>query len=78
MQCVICKNGNTKNGLVTVTLEKNGSIILIKDVPAMICNNCGDYYLSEEATKAVLKLGKSAMKKGVELEITRLETAGIE
>lgn len=78
MQCVICKNGHTENGLVTVTLEKNGSIILIKNVPAMICNNCGDYYLSEETTKAVLKLGKSAMKKGVELEITRLETARIE
>lgn len=78
MKCVICKNGHTENGLVIVTLERNGSIILIKKVPAMVCNNCGDYYLTEEITKAVLKQGKTAMKKGVELEVVRLETAEIE
>jgi len=29
MKCVICKNGTTHKGKVTVTLENNGSIILI-------------------------------------------------
>ncbi len=26
MECVICKNGTTQQGLVTVTLERNGLI----------------------------------------------------
>jgi len=30
MNCVICKNGTTAEGFVTVTLQRNSSIIIIK------------------------------------------------
>ena len=43
MNCVICKNGTTAEGFVTVTLQRNSSII-IKNVPAEICDNCGEFY----------------------------------
>jgi len=36
MECVICKNGYTKEGLVTFTLEKDGGIVVFKNVPAQI------------------------------------------
>lgn len=39
MKCVICKHGETKSGLVTVTLERDESIVVIKKVPASVCNN---------------------------------------
>ncbi len=55
MECVICKTGATHHGHVTVTLERNGSIIAIKEVPAMVCNNCGEYYLDTETTKEEMK-----------------------
>lgn len=75
MDCALCKVGTTEKGFVTVTLEKGGSIILIKDVPAEVCSNCGHYYLSEEITEEVLKKGKEAVDKGAELEVIKLKVA---
>ena len=71
----MCKVGTTEKGFVTVTLEKGSSIILIKDVPAEVCSNCGHYYLSEEITEEVLKKGKEAVDKGAELEVIKLKVA---
>ena len=73
MNCALCHNGLTEKGLVTVTLEKNKTIILIKNVEAEVCVNCGHYYLSEEMTKEVLKKGNEAISKGAELEIVNLK-----
>jgi YgiT-type zinc finger domain-containing protein len=67
MECVICKNGNTVKGKATVVLDRNGSIIAIKEVPADICQNCGEYYLDAEMTKEVLERAEIAVKKGVEV-----------
>lgn len=36
-----------------MTLERGGSVIVIKDVPAEVCENCGEYYLSEATTEKV-------------------------
>ncbi|MGV8091347.1 MAG: type II toxin-antitoxin system MqsA family antitoxin [Mangrovibacterium sp.] len=73
MECVICKNGKTKKGKVTVTLERAGSIITIKEVPAQVCQNCGEYFLSDEMTKEVLKRAEQAVKRGVEIEVIKMD-----
>jgi YgiT-type zinc finger domain-containing protein len=75
MKCVICKTGTMFEGQVTVTLEKNGSIILIKEVPAHICDVCEHYYLDESVTEEVLKRGKEGLLKGAELEVLKLKVA---
>lgn len=75
MNCVLCHHGETKPGFVTVTLERNETIVLIKNVPADICSNCGHYYLAEEMTREVLRKGEEAISKGAELEIVNLKVA---
>ncbi|MEH2328562.1 type II toxin-antitoxin system MqsA family antitoxin [Nostoc sp.] len=54
MKCVIFQHGETKPGLVTVTLERNECIIVLKKVSAEIYDNCGEYYLSDAVTEQVL------------------------
>ncbi len=54
MKCVICKYGETKEG-TTVTLEKGNSTIVFKEVPAQICDNCGEKYIDNTTTKELLK-----------------------
>ncbi|WP_373546819.1 type II toxin-antitoxin system MqsA family antitoxin [Chamaesiphon sp.] len=54
MKCVLCKHRTTCNGTVNVTLERDSYIIVLKDVPANICENCGEYYPSKSTTAAVL------------------------
>lgn len=75
MECVICKNGTTREGFATVTLEKEGSVIVIKDVPAQICENCGHYYLNEETSGQLLSIANENFRKGVEVEVMHLKTA---
>jgi len=72
MECVICKNGNTQKGYVTVTLERKGSIIAIKEVPAQVCQNCGEYFLDAKITDKVLKRADAAVKNGAEIEVIKM------
>ncbi|WP_027371179.1 type II toxin-antitoxin system MqsA family antitoxin [Desulfovermiculus halophilus] len=71
MNCVICKTGQISAGTATITLQRDETTVVIKNVPADVCDNCGEYYLSEEMTERVMELGESAVKKGVEVEILR-------
>ena len=73
MKCTICKEGVTKKGKSIVTVERKGAIVLFKDVPALICNNCGETYFTSEISKRLFKLAQEAFNKGTELEIIRLK-----
>lgn len=75
MKCVICKNGDTNPGLVTVTLQRNETTIIFKHVPADVCENCGEYYLDEEVTDQLFKKAEDAIKKGAEVEILKYKAA---
>lgn len=71
MRCVLCKLGETSPGLVTVTLQRGDTTVIIKGVPAQVCENCGEYYLQEDITKRVLAMAGDAVKNNVEVEILR-------
>lgn len=75
MKCVICKNGQTANQTVTVTLEQNGKTFVFKDVPARVCENCGEQYLEEETSKRLIGLAQEAAKSGMELTIAKFKAA---
>lgn len=71
MTCVICRHGETWPGSVTVTLHREGATIIFKSVPAEVCENCGEYYLSESVSEQLLQRAEQAVKSGAELEILR-------
>jgi len=66
MKCVICKTGEVKSGETTVVMRRHETSIIIKNVPADICQTCGEYYLSESVTEQVLKRAEFASAKGSE------------
>lgn len=71
MQCVICKHGETCPGHVTVTLQRGDATIIFKNVPADVCENCGEYYLSDDITGQLMERAEEALKHGAEVEIVR-------
>lgn len=71
MKCVICKHGETQPGTVTVTLQRDDSIVVIRDVPAEVCQQCGEYYLDDKATARVTGMAEEAVKHHAEVEILR-------
>jgi YgiT-type zinc finger domain-containing protein len=74
MKCVLCKHGEARPGKVRVTLDRGATTVIIKDVPGDVCENCGEYYLSEGVTARVLAMAEEAVAKGAEVEIIRYAT----
>jgi len=62
-------------GIVTVALEREGVIVLLKKVPAQVCNNCEIYFLDSQTTRQVLQKAEASFKNGAELEVIQLQAA---
>jgi YgiT-type zinc finger domain-containing protein len=69
MNCVICKTGLTQSGVTTITLERGKTTLVFKQVPAQICENCGEAYLNEVTTQALLEIAENAAQSGVQIEV---------
>ena len=61
MTCVLCKNGTTRRGTVTVTLERGKTVVIVRDVPADVCENCGEYYLDSPVAQEVYQRAEAAV-----------------
>jgi YgiT-type zinc finger domain-containing protein len=68
MKCPICKLGSSKVGKSALTIDIKGHLFFFKDVPANVCNNCGEVYFS----KQVYQTAQESIKKGSEFEILKL------
>lgn len=76
MICLDCKHGKPENGkVILVAFERNGTTVVLKDVPALVCPICGTYYTTEETTDILLKYGDEAVAKGAEIEVFRIKAA---
>lgn len=71
MKCVICKHGETAPGLVTVTLQRGETVVIMRDVPADVCRSCGEYYLDEAVAAKVYREAEAAVGRRAEVEILR-------
>lgn len=69
MKCVICKKGTTRPGTSTVTLERDKATLVVKLVPARICENCGEAYMDEKTTSRLLKAAEEAARAGVRIDL---------
>ncbi len=69
MKCVICKHADTVPGTTTVTLERGEFTYVVKGVPAQVCPNCGEDYVSEQITSELLKAAEQMVKSGTLVEI---------
>jgi len=58
--CKICQ-GNIEKKRVTVEREWKGKKIIIEDVPAMVCEQCGESYFDSETTMQMEKIKKASV-----------------
>lgn len=69
MKCAICKNGLTHPGTTTVTLKRGGATVVVKDVPAEVCDNCGEYYLDEAISAKIVSMAEETIKQTHQVEV---------
>lgn len=76
MKCAICRHGETRPGAVTVPLERGGiTMIIFREVPALVGENCGGNFHDEAVTAALLKQAEQAAAAGVEIDMRRFAVA---
>jgi YgiT-type zinc finger domain-containing protein len=69
MKCVVCKRGETREGHTTVTLEREGAALVVRNVPAQVCANCGEAYVAAEVTRRLLDAAREALHKGIQVDV---------
>ena len=69
MRCIVCRAGETKPGTTTVTLERGGTTVVVRGVPAAVCENCGEDYVGEREVAALMTLAEESVRAGVEIEV---------
>lgn len=69
MKCPICRAGETEPGAATVTLERNGLTLVVRGVPARVCENCGEEYVGEAEAAYLLTVAEEASRAGVKVDV---------
>ena len=69
MKCVICRHGDMSDGVATVTLVRDALTLVVKNVPALVCDNCGEEYVKDTVTTRLLETAEEALKAGVQVDV---------
>jgi YgiT-type zinc finger domain-containing protein len=75
MKCSICRTGETVKSNSIVPLNRDGMVIVFKNVPSEVCNNCGEIYIGQEITKNLLNTAEEVSKSGVQVDIREFKAA---
>lgn len=68
MNCFMCK-GQMRPGNVNHIVDRDGEIIIIKNVPAIVCKQCGEAFYDNEVMKKVEKIVEEAKSNRAEITI---------
>lgn len=69
MKCVIYNHPELQPGTTTVTFEHGSTTLVYKDVPALVCPNCGERYADSAITAQLLADAKASPASGNEVEV---------
>lgn len=69
VRCPICRNGSTREGDATVTLTRGGLTLVVKHVPAEVCDNCGEEYVDDRTAASLLDVAEASERAGVEVDV---------
>ena len=75
MNCVICKTGEVKPGTTTFTVDRDGHTYVLRDVPAGVCQQCGEPYFDADVTTHILAQVARASQSGVEVAVLTYQAA---
>jgi YgiT-type zinc finger domain-containing protein len=62
MKCVSCPTGETTPGTMTKTIERDGTLLVVRNVPADICDACGAAFFSAEVVDRLRVMFEDAQR----------------
>ena len=67
--CPLCHSGDRHPGTTTITLTRDDATIVFRQVPAVVCETCGEASLETETAGALEQLAEQAIASGVRYEL---------
>ncbi len=64
MRCTSCGNGETRTGVTNLGFQADGAQVVVRDVPADICEACTEFFVDETTSSQVLALAHDAIAHG--------------
>ena len=71
MRCPLCRQGELQPGSSDEPMSHEGTTLVVKDVPASVCNTCREPYLDERVTQRLLDFAREASAAGVIVGVRR-------
>lgn len=68
--CPLC-GGNKKESTTIFTIDYKKGVIVVREVPAFVCEQCGEEWLSDEVTSKLEEIVSLAKKQQQEIFIAK-------
>jgi YgiT-type zinc finger domain-containing protein len=68
-QCPLC-GGIKKPGTTTFTADLSFGVVVIREVPAIVCSQCGTDWIRDDAAARIEAIVDDAKKKRLQVEVT--------
>ncbi|MBW1800000.1 MAG: type II toxin-antitoxin system MqsA family antitoxin [Deltaproteobacteria bacterium] len=75
MKCPLCKGEMVKSKTNLPYEIREEHLVVVKDVPALICKQCGDSFVEIEVLRIVERIVAAAEKDGVTLGFVKYKEA---
>ena len=75
MICTGCKTGSLKAGTTVIPYVSEKVNILVKDVPAMACDQCGAWYAEPEILENVRQVIRKEEESGHPVSVVTMKKA---
>lgn len=75
MNCPLCRNGQLRSGRAATSILRESLVLVVRDVPADICDNCGEQFFDADVTDRLLDIADEAMEAGVSVDVRRYVAA---
>lgn len=74
LNCPACK-AKMYIGKTELILKRDRNVVVIEDVPAMVCPQCGEASIEAKVSQAAYQLAENEIKRGVALEFCKYTAA---
>lgn len=74
LQCPACK-AEMQKGNTELTFKRDRSVVVIEDIPAMVCPQCGEASIEASISQIIYEIADREIKRGVALEFCKFKAA---
>ena len=73
MKCAIC-GGTSREGKTTVSVDTGVGVVVVRGVPAHVCGQCGEEWLTARSSAEVERIVQRAKRAKTQIEVVALAT----